>query len=76
MFFEKKLFGKIPVALQAILGLILFVFGAYMAIFSTAWADGDMKMFLLFVSVGILYMVAGMPQMLEGAMTMLYKKKE
>lgn len=76
MFFDKGLFGKIPVAFQAVLGLVLFVFGAMMAIFSTEWASNDMRIFLLFVAVGILYIATGMPPMLEGMSTMIWKKKE
>ncbi len=74
--FDKGLFGKLPVAFQTVLGLVLFVFGAMMVLFSTEWAGQDTRFFLLFVAVGVLYVATGMPPMLEGAMTMVYKKKE
>ena len=76
MFFDKGLFGKMPVAVQAVLGLVLFVFGVYLAIFSDYLSNGSPQFFILFISVGVIYIATGMPPLLEGVMTMVYQQKE
>ena len=76
MFFNKNIFGKLPVAFQALLGIVLFAFGVLMVLFSDFWADGSIQLFMLFVAVGIIYIVTGAPPLIEGMMTMLYDKKE
>jgi uncharacterized membrane protein YjjP (DUF1212 family) len=74
MFFDKNIFGKLPVVFQALLGLVLFAFGALMVLFAGDWSNGSIQFFMLFVAVGVIYLTTGMPPMIEGIMTMLYKK--
>ena len=76
MFFDKGLFGKMPVAVQAVLGMALFAFGAFLAIFSDYLSNGSPQFFILYVAVGVIYIATGMPPLLEGMMTMLYQTKE
>ena len=66
---------KMPVAVQVILGLALLVYGAFTMLNSTFWADGDPRFLLLFLSVGVLYLVVSIPMFIEGAMAMFYKKE-
>lgn len=76
MFFDKGLFGKMPVAVQAVLGLVLFVFGVYLAIFADYLSNGSPQFFILYIAVGVIYIATGMPPLLEGMMTMVYQKKD
>ena len=76
MFFDKGLFGKMPVAVQALLGMVLFVFGVYLVIFSDYLSNGSPQFFILYIAVGVLYITTGMPPLLEGMMTMIYEKKD
>lgn len=64
-----------PVAIQAVLGFALFILGAFIMHEATFWADGDFRFLLAFFFIGVLYLVNGVPTMLEGAMTMIYKKE-
>lgn len=76
MLLESSSLGKLPVALQSVIGVALFAAGAYLVLYSNVLSQSPTAMFIAFVSIGVLYIAAGLPQMLEGVMTMLYKKKE
>lgn len=65
-----------PVAVQVVLGLALLAYGAWTMINATFWADGDTRILLAFLSIGVLYLVTAIPMFLEGTMTMFYKKPE
>ena len=76
MFFDKNTFGKLPVAFQALLGIVLFAFGAYMILFSDAWSLGNPQFLILYIAVGVLYITTGLPPMIEGVMTMTRETKK
>lgn len=69
-------FVKIPIAVQTVIGFALTVVGVWLMLNSTAIAEGDPKMLLLFCSIGVVYLYLGVPNLLEGAMTMVYKPKD
>jgi hypothetical protein len=75
MFFDKNLFGKLPAAFQALLGIVMFAFGAMMVLFSPSWSGGSIQFFMLFVAVGVIYIATGMMPMIEGIMTMFKENK-
>jgi hypothetical protein len=67
---------KAPVAVQMIVGFVLLVYGAWTMLNATFWSDADPRFLLIFLSIGVLYLLNGVPMFLEGAMTMFYKKQE
>lgn len=74
--FTTSSFNKMPVAIQAVLGLALTVLGAWSILHAEFWADGDVRFQLLFFMAGVLYLVNGVPSLLEGAMTIFYGKRD
>ena len=76
MLFDKNTFGKLPVVFQAMLGFVLFAFGAWMVLFSGDWSIGDIRLLSLFLAVGVLYLVTGLPPLIEGVMTMFREDKK
>ena len=67
-------FGKLPVAVQTVLGLALVGYGVSSITLASAWSEGNIVTFTMAISIGVLYLVNGIPPMLEGFMTMVYKK--
>lgn len=67
---------KTPVAVQVAIGFALLVYGAWTMLNSTFWSDSDPRFLLIFMSIGVLYLLNGIPMFLEGAMTMFFKKQE
>jgi hypothetical protein len=70
MMFDIKTFGKLPIAFQVMLGFVLSLYGAKMLYDTTMYAAGDYRFVVLFLSVGVLYIVAGAPSLIEGIMIM------
>jgi hypothetical protein len=58
------------------MGLALTVLGVYQMINATLWAQGDMRFLLVFLSLGTLFLLNGIPVLIEGAMTMYYGKSK
>ena len=67
---------KVPVSVQIVMGFALLVYGVWTMLNATFWADSDPRFLLIFLSIGVLYLVLGIPMFAEGAMTMFYKKPE
>lgn len=65
---------KLPVAIQAVLGLAMFAFGVVVIVSANDWSAGDMRLVLAFFAIGVLYLFNGIVPMLEGFMTMFYRK--
>jgi hypothetical protein len=76
MMFSKDSFDKMPVGLKTIIGFALFAGGAYQILFAGDWAGGDIRFFYAFVAIGVMYIVNGLPSMIDGVMTMFSDKKE
>jgi hypothetical protein len=70
MMFDSKSFGKMPIAFQAMLGFVLIAYGVIMMINTNAYSDGDYRFVAAFLSIGVLYIVAGAPSFIEGVMLM------
>lgn len=76
MMFDTKSVSKLPVAFQTILAFVLICYGVMMALNAQLYSDGDIRLLMLFLSVGVLFIVAGAPTFIEGAMIMSRNTKE
>jgi len=76
MMFDSKSFGKMPIAMQAILGFVLMAYGIVMMMNNQIYADGDIRFVFAFLSIGVLYLVAGAPSFIEGVMIMYRQSQE
>jgi hypothetical protein len=74
MAMDKKTFGKLQGGVQAVIGLVLLAVGTELMLNATAWADGDSKILLLFLAVGVLYLATAIPQLFEFAMVLLQEE--
>ena len=70
MMFDTKSFGKLPIAFQALLGFVLVAYGVIMAVNAQLYSAGDYRFVAVFLSVGVLFVVAGAPSFIEGIMIM------
>ena len=73
---DKKACGKLPTVMQAIIGLAFLVYGAIMMLRATEWSMGDLRLLLLFLSVGALFIATAIPQLFEFMATALQEEKE
>ena len=69
MMFDNTSFGKMPVAMKIIIGFALVALGVCMIL-------GDIDFSTLKLSVGVLFLVSGIPSILEAAMDMVEKQKQ
>jgi hypothetical protein len=76
MAMDKKMFGKLPAAVQVFIGIVMISFGAMMMLYSGIWAGGDIRFLILFLSVGVLYIATAIPQLFEFMATALQEEKE
>lgn len=76
MMFDPKSFGKMPVAFQAIIGFVLMAYGVVLMVNNEIYASGDIRFSFAFLSIGVLYLVAGLPSFLEGVMIMYRQSKD
>lgn len=76
MMFDSKSFGKMLIAFQAQLGFVLIAYGAIMMINTNDYSAGDYRFVAVFLSVGVLYIVAGAPSFIEGIMIMYRESKK
>ena len=75
MMFNVITFGKLPIAFQALFAFVLVIFGMWMAVFATLWANGSNQLQLIFLSIAVLYLVTGVPSLIEGVMLMFRNKE-
>jgi len=75
MIFDQEAVDKLPVVFKTLIGLVLFATGAYQILFASEWAMGDIRFYYTFVALGVMYMVNGMPSLIDGIMTMFSEKK-
>jgi hypothetical protein len=75
MMFDSKSFGKMPIAFQVLLGFVLMVYGVMMMTSAQLYAMGDIRFVYIFLSVGVLFIVAGAPSFIEGIMIMYRQQK-
>ena len=68
--FNSSSFGKLPVVFQALLGFVLLAYGVIMMINTNSYSNGDYRFVAAFLSIGVLYIVAGAPSFIEGIMIM------
>ena len=73
---KDEMVKKSPIALQTLIGFVLIAFGALMMVFSQYWADGDIRFVIVFLGLGVLYLVNGVPPAVEGVMVMANKDKD
>ena len=66
---------KIPVSMQAVFGFAMLVLGAAIMLYAPYWSQGDIRWLAAFQFTGALYLINGIPSMVEGFMTMFYKKE-
>ena len=76
MAMDKKTFGKLQGGVQAVIGLVLLAVGTELMLNATAWAEGDSKILLLFLAVGVLYLATAIPQLFEFAMALLQEESD
>ena len=76
MMLDDSFVKKMPVGIQTVLGFVLMCIGAYVMIFGSFWANGNLVEEMQFYFIGVLFLVAGVPSFLTGGMTMLYKKSQ
>ena len=76
MYSDKGIVGKLPVGIQTVLALALTAIGVFTILNATAMSTDDSRWFLVFCLIGVMFLVNGIPSLLEGAMTMIYEKKE
>jgi len=70
MMFDPKSFGKMPVALQVLIGFVLLAYGVVIMVNAQMNSGGDLRFVFTFLSIGVLYIVAGAPSFIEGIMIM------
>ena len=75
MMFDSKSFGKMPIAMQVLVGFILIAYGIVMMVNNQVYAAGDIRFTLAFLSIGVLYLIAGLPSFIEGVMIMYRQDK-
>jgi len=73
---QGEMVQKTPMALQTVIGFVLITFGAVMMICASLWANGDLRFIVVFLGLGVLYLVNGVPPAIEGAMTMANRDKD
>ena len=73
--FDKEAVDKLPTVFKTLIGFALFCVGVYQIGFATLWADGNIQLFYIFVALGVLYIVNGVPSLLDGVMTMFANKR-
>lgn len=76
MYSDKGIVGRLPIGIQTVLALALAAIGVVTILNATAMSVDDGRWFLVLCLIGVLYLVNGIPSLLEGAMTMIYEKKE
>ena len=76
MMFDQQSVDKLPVAFKTLIGLVLFATGAFQILFASSWAMGDIRFYYIFVALGVMFIVNGLPSLLDGIMTMFAKKDE
>jgi len=75
MMFDQEAVDKLPTAFKTLIGLVLFATGAYQILFAADWASGDIRFYYIFVALGVMFIVNGLPSLLDGIMTMFAEKK-
>ena len=75
MMFDQEAVDKLPVAFKTLIGFVLFAAGAYQIAFASMWSMGDICFFYIFIAIGVLFIVNGLPSLLDGIMTMFAEKK-
>jgi putative exporter of polyketide antibiotics len=73
---KNEMVTKSPIALQTLIGFVLIAFGAIMMICAQLWASGDLRFVLVFLSLGVLFLINGVPPAVEGVMVMANKDKD
>jgi len=76
MFIDNKSFGKLPIAVQTLLAFTLTIIGVLTAVNAPAMSGDDVRWLYTFLLIAVLYLIAGIPSLLEGGMTMFYSKEE
>jgi uncharacterized membrane protein HdeD (DUF308 family) len=64
-------FKKLPVAWQAVMGIALVAVGAVVMLNAST-----LPVEYVYLFVGALFLLNGVPSLLEGTMTIIYSKKE
>ena len=75
MMFDQEAVDKLPVAFKTLIGFVLFATGAYQIAFASVWSMGDIRFYYTFVAIGVMFIVNGLPSLLDGIMTMFADKK-
>jgi len=76
MMFDQESIDKLPVAFKTLIGFVLFATGVYQIAFAGTWSMGDIRFYYIFVALGVMFVVNGVPALLDGVMTMFAKKDE
>lgn len=75
MFFEGNSIKKMPVAVQAVITFVLTCIGIMLATWGApVLSGGDIRFFVAFLFIAVLYLVAGLPGLIESIMTMFSGK--
>jgi hypothetical protein len=75
MFFEGNSIKKMPVAVQAVITFVLVCIGVMLAtVGAPTLSNGDPRFFIAFMFIAVLYLVAGLPGLVESVMTMFSGK--
>ena len=70
MMFDTESFDKLPVAFKTLIGFALFCAGISQIAFASMWSNGDIRFLYVFVALGVMFVVNGLPAMIDGIMTM------
>ena len=75
MMFDQEAINKMPIVFKTLIGFILFSTGVYQIAFSGTWANGDLRFYYVFIALGVMFCVNGVPALIDGVMTMFANQK-